>query len=76
MTAAFIWFNLAEDGTVFRVAVNGGRPEKVMTVRYFDTANTLGRWFGLAPDDSPLFLRDASVSEIFALQLARDRPFP
>jgi Tol biopolymer transport system component len=72
----FVYFNLNDYGTVFRVAAKGGRPEKVLTVRDFDAANTLGRWFGLAPDDSPLFLRDTSVNEIFALQLDRERPFP
>jgi len=72
----FVWFNLSGDGTVFRVAAKGGRPEKIMTVRDFETANTLGQWFGLAPDDSPLLLRDTSVNEIFELKLARERPFP
>jgi hypothetical protein len=32
-------------------------------------AHTLGPWFTLAPDDSPLLLRDTGVNEIFALRL-------
>jgi Tol biopolymer transport system component len=33
------------------------------------TAGTIGQWFGLAPDDSPLVARDISTQEIFALQM-------
>ena len=61
----FVYFNLADDGTVFRVLVSGGRPEKVMTVRDFDTASTLGRWFGLAPDDSPLSFGTPASTRFF-----------
>jgi hypothetical protein len=28
-----------------------------------------GQWFGLAPDDSPLFARDISTQEIYALEM-------
>ena len=27
----------------------------------------LGSWFGLAPDDSPLVLRDIGIQDIYAL---------
>ena len=30
---------------------------------------TFGDWFGLAPDDSPLFSRDISTSEIYSLEM-------
>jgi DNA-binding winged helix-turn-helix (wHTH) protein len=33
------------------------------------TAGTLGAWFGLAPDDSPLVARDISTQEIYALEM-------
>jgi hypothetical protein len=33
------------------------------------TTGTIIDWFGLAPDDSPLFARDISTSEIFALDV-------
>ncbi len=33
------------------------------------TAGTIGQWFGLAPDDSPLVARDISTQEIFALEM-------
>jgi DNA-binding winged helix-turn-helix (wHTH) protein/Tol biopolymer transport system component len=33
------------------------------------TAGTITGWFGLAPDDSPLFARDISTSEIYSLEM-------
>jgi hypothetical protein len=30
---------------------------------------TFGTWFGLAPDDSPLMLREIHETEIFALDV-------
>jgi hypothetical protein len=33
------------------------------------TTGTIVAWLGLAPDDSPLFARDISTSEIFALDV-------
>ena len=33
------------------------------------TAGTIGQWFGLAPDDSPLVARDIGSQEIYALEM-------
>jgi len=33
------------------------------------TAGTVGQWFGLAPDDSPLVARDISSQEVYALDV-------
>jgi Tol biopolymer transport system component len=33
------------------------------------TAGTWGEWFGLAPDESPLFARDINTQEIYALEM-------
>jgi hypothetical protein len=33
------------------------------------TIGTHGQWFGLAPDDSPLFARDISTQEIYSLEM-------
>jgi hypothetical protein len=35
----------------------------------FHVPDTTGKWFGLAPDDSFLLLRDVSVNEVYALDL-------
>jgi Tol biopolymer transport system component len=33
------------------------------------TAGSVGQWFGLAPDDSPLVARDISSQEVYALEV-------
>jgi Tol biopolymer transport system component len=33
------------------------------------TALTVGRWFGLTPDDAPLVPRDLSTQEVYALEM-------
>jgi hypothetical protein len=33
------------------------------------TTGTITAWFGLAPDDSPLFARDISTQEVYALEM-------
>ena len=33
------------------------------------TTGTFVDWFGLAPDDSPLFARDMSTQEIYAIEV-------
>ena len=33
------------------------------------TTGTFVDWFGLAPDDSPLFARDADTQEIYAIDV-------
>jgi hypothetical protein len=43
--------------------------ERVSLPEGIDGPITLGQWFTLAPDDSPLVLRDVSLHELFALDL-------
>jgi hypothetical protein len=40
------------------------------------TIETFGDWFGLAPEDSPLFARDISTQEIYALDMEWPLEFP
>jgi hypothetical protein len=39
----------------------------VVDLKSFRMAGYLGWWLGLAPDDSPLLLRDTGTQEIYAL---------
>jgi eukaryotic-like serine/threonine-protein kinase len=64
------------DGTLedredyFRVQVPDGKLERVLSLRGFQAAGgAFGNWSGLAPDESPLFARDASIQEIYALDV-------
>ncbi len=53
---------------IFRVHVPDGKLEEVANLKYFHGApDPFGSWMGLAPDDSPLLVRDASTSDIYVL---------
>jgi eukaryotic-like serine/threonine-protein kinase len=56
------------DPAYFRLRVPDGQIERVVSLknihRFFPT---WGEWSGLAPDGSPLFVRDISTQEIYAL---------
>jgi hypothetical protein len=41
--------------------------EQVVDLNNFRMAGYFGPWLGLAPDDSPLLLRDTGSQEIYAL---------
>jgi Tol biopolymer transport system component/DNA-binding winged helix-turn-helix (wHTH) protein len=73
----YIYFcNLLEGGTPFyRLRIDGHKLERVASVELPGglAASAFGAWKGLAPDGSPLVLRDASIQEIYALELAAAR---
>ncbi|HEV2494201.1 MAG TPA: protein kinase [Terriglobia bacterium] len=52
---------------VFRVGIRDRKVEQVANVKGFQLTGYWGFWFGLAPDDSPLFLKDTGSQEIVAL---------
>lgn len=56
-------------GVVFRISVNGERPERVADLPGFRPAGWLYSWFGVDPDANPIMLRDAGANEIYALTL-------
>ena len=54
--------------SIFRVRLADLKLEKLASL---ENASDIkhSRWFSLAPDDSPLVLRDMSTQEIYALDL-------
>jgi Tol biopolymer transport system component len=68
----YVYFNdlMSAEPAIFRVHVPDAREEKVADVS-FPTAGTFGFWSGLAPDGSPLVLRDQEQSDVYVLSLAR-----
>ena len=57
----------------YRVQVSNGKLEPIFSMKGFQAAGgAFGNWSGLAPDESPLLVRDASIQEIYALDW--DRP--
>jgi len=62
------------DGTLdkeqgyFRVQISNGKLEHLFSLKGFHAAGgAFGNWSGLAPDESTLLVRDASIQEIYAL---------
>jgi serine/threonine protein kinase/Tol biopolymer transport system component len=53
--------------SVMRVRIRDRKMERVADLKNFRQAGYYGLWLGLAPDDSPLLLRDTGTEEIYAL---------
>ena len=53
-----------------RIAISNGKTEVVADMKDFRTTGKIGTWLGLAPDESPLLLRDAGTQNVFAMDLA------
>jgi eukaryotic-like serine/threonine-protein kinase len=56
-----------EQPSVMRVRIRDHRLERVADLKNFRQAGYFGFWLGMAPDDSPLLLRDTGTQEIYAL---------
>ena len=71
----FIYFDGSLNGEegYFRVRIADGKLERIFSLKGFQAAGgAFGNWTGIAPDESPLLVRDASIQEIYALDW--DRP--
>ena len=69
----YIYFlnHLAGGDQIFRVSAASHKLEEVVDLKNFHGAPFLvGYWMGLAPDDSPLMVRDAGTWDFYALRLA------
>jgi Tol biopolymer transport system component len=61
---------LGDQAGFYRVRISDRKVERMANFKDIRRAvGTLGSWGGLAPDDSPLLLRDTSKQEIYALDL-------
>ena len=56
-------------GKIFRADIRTRQPEMVVALKDLDEAETMGRFFTLAPNDTPIVLRDTSIGEIYSLSL-------
>jgi Tol biopolymer transport system component len=66
----YLYFHgiLEKEQGYFRVQITDRKLEQVLSLKGFQQAvGAFGNWSGLAPDESPLFVRDASIQEIYAL---------
>jgi Tol biopolymer transport system component len=66
----YLYFDEAGPEPAFRrIRVGSAHPESLFTLKGMPMffSNVVGSWSGLAPDGSPLFTRDTSTEEIYAL---------
>ena len=56
-----------DNSAVLRVRVSDREVEQVSDLTNLPTVGNVGPWLGLAPDDSPLVLRDIGVQDIYSL---------
>jgi Tol biopolymer transport system component len=54
-------------GAVLRFRLSDHKMERVVDLRNFVSTGYYGTWLAIAPDNSPLLLRDASTSDIYSL---------
>jgi Tol biopolymer transport system component len=61
---------LGDQAGFYRVRISDRRAERIVNFKDIRRAvGSLGSWGGLAPDDSPLLLRDTSTEEIYSLDV-------
>jgi Tol biopolymer transport system component len=67
----YVFFHsFGSDTSLYRVRVSDHNLEKIVSLKGLRlTIGPFGTWCGLAPDDSPLILRDVGSQEIYALDL-------
>jgi Tol biopolymer transport system component len=65
----YVYFeSVGLNAAFFRVRIKDGKVERVVDLKDLPRAvGSLGVWAGLAADGSPLFQRDASLDEIYAI---------
>ena len=66
----FLYFSTSGvESAFYRLRVNTHTPERLVSLKGMGRQSwgPFGSWTGLAPDDSPLVLRDIGVQEIYAL---------
>jgi hypothetical protein len=52
----------------FRAQISDRKLERICSLNWFLAAvGAFGNWYGLAPDESPVLVRDANIQEIYAL---------
>ena len=54
-------------GAVIRIRLSDHKTERVVDLKNFATVGYYGFWFAVAPDDSPIMLRNAGTQDVYAL---------
>lgn len=61
------FFDGTGDGTVLKYGLKEHKTERIIDLKKFPTTGYYGSWLGMAPDDSPLILRDAATQDVYSL---------
>ena len=56
-----------EEQAISRVRIRDGELEQVARFKGMHTTGYWGQWLGLAPDDSPLILKDVGTEEVVSM---------
>ena len=54
-------------GAVLRIRLSDHKTERVVDLKNFVTVGFYGGWFAVAPDDSPILLRNAGTQDVYSL---------
>ena len=54
-------------GAVIRIRLSDHKTERIVDLKNFATVGFYGSWFAVAPDDSPIMLRNAGTQDVYAL---------
>jgi eukaryotic-like serine/threonine-protein kinase len=67
MDGRYVYYINSQEGSpgIYRVEMVSRKVDRVTSLEQIHTTG----WLGIAPDDSPLMLRDTSIQEIYALEL-------
>jgi len=63
----YVYLQSHDDPGIFRVRISDRKLERVVSLKDVPRIGPIEDGFSLAPDDSPLILRDASVEQLYAL---------
>jgi Tol biopolymer transport system component len=61
------FLDITGSGSVWRIRLSDGKKEQVVDLKDFVTAGRGGSSLAIAPDDSPLLLRDSRTQDIYSL---------
>ena len=61
------FYDVSGTGALLRVRISDHQIERAVDLKNFVMTGAYGSWFSLAPDGSPIALRDAGTSDVYSL---------
>jgi Tol biopolymer transport system component len=60
-------YDASGTGALIRIRMSDHKTERVVDLKNFQTVGFYGQWFAVAPDDSPIMLRNIGTQDVYAL---------